>query len=171
MTSEEKRKAHYALPSATRKEMAEMKVFKEFISASALSVDPGTAKNEKPPIPDIRCTIDGTPYMFELGEITDEELAEKIAVCERTQTDGEGGFFSEEGPLVRMILKKAQSTYQTGGVLLDLVLHYDRQYPFAPVEYLDRHEAEISTAMTPKGPFSRIWIYDSWEKRILWKRA
>src|SRR5258708_814419 len=155
MTPEEKRKAYYALPNATRKEMTEINVFNGFISASGFNVDPSSAKNEKPPMPDISCTIDGASYLFELGEVTDEKLAEQLGISQRTQTDGEGGFLSEEEPLVRMILKKAQSKYHTGGMLLDLVLHYDKQYPFAPVEYLSRHEAEIATAMTPNGPFSR----------------
>ena len=122
-------------------------------------------------MPDISCTIGGVPRLFEWGEITDEELAQQIGESQRTQTDGEGGALSEEEPLVRMILKKAQSTYQTDGVPLDLVLHYDKQVPFAPAEHLDRHEAEIATAMTPNGPFSSIWIYDGWSKTILWKRG
>src|SRR5258708_2755973 len=88
-----------------------------------------------------RIETNGALYLFELGEVTDEKLAEQLGISQRTQTDGEGGFLSEEEPLVRMILKKAQSKYHTGGMLLDLVLHYDKQYPFAPVEYLSRHEA------------------------------
>ena len=103
-----------------------MTAFNGFVAASGVNVDPDTAKNEKPPMPDISCTIGGIPRLFELGEITDEELAQQIGESQRTQTDGEGGVLSEEEPLVRMILKKAQSTYQTGGVPLDLVLHYGR---------------------------------------------
>lgn len=170
MTPDERRKAYYKLPSATRKEMAEMETFAEFVSASGLNVDPGTMNNEKPPLPDMRCTIEGAPYFFELGEVTDQELAEQVGISRRTLTDGEGGFLSEEEPLVRMILKKAQSRYSTGGAPVDLVLHYDKQYPFAPVDYLDRHAPEVAAALNPRGPFSRIWIYSSWTKTILWKR-
>ena len=172
MTPDEKRKEYYKLPSAKRKELAEMDAFNGFVSASGLKVDPGTAKNEKPPLPDISCKIDDAPYFFELGEVTDEELAEQVGISKRTQADGDGGFFGEEKPLLRMVSKKAESTtYSTGGVPLDLVLHYDKQYPFDPAYYLERYEADIAAAMTPNGPFSRIWIYDSWTKSVLWKRG
>lgn len=171
MTPEEKRKAYYAIPSATRKEMAEMNVFTGFATAAGLDVDPGSAKKEKPPVPDISCAIEGEQQFFELGEVTDEEFAEQIGVAQRTLTDGEGGFQSEEAPLVRMILKKAQSTYETAGAPVDLVLHFDKQYPFAPVDHLSSHGAEIATAMVPKGPFSRIWIYNGWDRSIMWRRG
>jgi hypothetical protein len=115
-----------------------MKVFTEFAVAASLHVDSGTPGNEKPPLPDISCSIGGQPYLFELREITDEGLAGEIGRSLRSAADGEGGFLSEEEPLGRMISKKAASTYETGGVPLHLVLHYDKQYPFAPVEYLHR---------------------------------
>ena len=171
MTADEKRKAYYAIPSAIRKEVAELSVFSDFSAAAKLGVDPGTPKNEQPPLPDISCRIGGQPYLFELGEITDEALAGQIGRSLRAGTDGEGGFLSEEEPLVRMIVKKAGSTYQTAGVPVDLLLHYDKQYPFAPANYLELHEEEIASALVPNGPFSRIWIYDGWNKTVLWVRT
>jgi hypothetical protein len=170
MTPEEKRKAYYSIPSAVRKESDEMKIFMEFVTAAPLNVDSGTPKNEKPPLPDVSCTIGGKPYLFELGKIADQDLAAEVA---RSLHTGEvtGCAVSEEDPLVRMIMKKAGSTYRADGAPLDLVLYYDRQYPFAPVEYLDWHEAEIRTALLPRGPFSRIWIYDGWNKTVLWQRV
>lgn len=151
--------------------MAEMGVFTSFATAADLAIDSGSAKNEEPPMPDISCTIEGVQRFFELGEITDQELAEKIGTAQRTQMDAEGGFLSEEDPLVRMILKKAQSTYETGGAAADLVLHFDKQYPFAPLEHLSLHEDEITAAMSPAGPFSRIWVYNGWDKTIMWRRG
>ena len=142
----------------------------EFAAAASLCVDPATPKNENPPMPDISCSIGGQPYLFELGEVTDEALAGEIGRSLRTGTDGDGGVVSEEEPLVRMITKKAGSTYETSGVPLDLVLHYEKQYPFAPAEYLEQHEAAIAAAMRPNGPFSRIWIYDGWNNSIIWAR-
>jgi hypothetical protein len=171
MTPEEKRKAYYAIPSAVRKEASEMRVFMEFAAVANLNVDPGTPRNKIPPLPDISCGIAGQPYLFELGEVTDESLAGEIGRALRTCTDGDGGPFSEEEALIRMVLKKATSTYATGGVPLDLVLHYDKQYPFAPAESLQGYEAEIAMALAPTGPFSRMWIYDGWNKVILWRRG
>jgi hypothetical protein len=129
MTPEETRKAYYSLPSAMRKELAEMTAFIRFTAAASLNVDSGTPKNEKPPLPDISCSIGGAPYLFELGEITDEELAADVSTSLRTGVDGAGGFFSEEVLLIRIIRKKAASTYETNGAPLDLILQYDKQYP------------------------------------------
>jgi hypothetical protein len=168
MTPDEKRRAYNALPSDTKKELAEMGAFIGFAQAANLAVESPT--NEKPPLPDISCKIGGSPYLFELGEITDEGVAENVSKSLRT---GEvtGGAFSEEEPLIRIIRKKAASTYRTDGAPLDLLLHYDKQYPFAPGDYLKRYEADIAAAMIPNGPFSRIWIYDSWTKSILWSQV
>jgi hypothetical protein len=171
MTTDEKRKAYFAIPSAVRKETGEMTVFTEFAVAASLHVDSGTPRNEKPPLPDISCTIGGQPHLFELGEIMDEGLAGEVGRSLRSGVDGEGGLLSEEEPLVRMISKKTASAYETGGVPLHLVLHYDKQYPFAPVEYLRGRESEIAAALAPNGPFSRIWIYDGWSKTVLWERG
>jgi hypothetical protein len=120
-------------------------------------------------MPDVSCTIAGARHLFELGEIVDEELADQIGVSQRTQTDGEGGVMAEEDPLLRMIRKKARGTYQTGGVGVDLVLHYDKQCPFAPADCLAGHEADIAKALRPQGPFSRVWVYDGWDNKILWR--
>jgi hypothetical protein len=147
-----------------------MTAFRGFIAAADLQVDPGSPGNMTPPFPDIGCKIGGAPYYFELGEITDEDLARDVNTSLKTGVDGEGGFFTEDEPLMRMIRKKASSTYQTNGAPVDLVLHYDKQAPFAPSAFLQGHEGDIDAAMTPNGPFSRVWVYDSWTKSILWKR-
>ncbi len=171
MTTDEKRRAYEALPSAKKKELAEMKAFMGFADAAKLKVDPGSPVNEVPPLPDISCKIAGAACYFELGEITDEKVAKEVNTSMRTGEDGDGTDFSEHDPLIRIIRKKAVSTYGTDGAPLDLVLHYEKQYPFAPAEYLERYEADIVAAMIPNGPFSRIWMYDSWTKSILWSRG
>jgi hypothetical protein len=171
LTPDEKRRAYYALPSGTRKEMSEMTAFMGFVEAANPNVDAGSAVNGKPPLPDICCKIGGAPYLFELGEITDEELVREISTSQRTLVDGDGCFLSEPEPLARIIRRKASSTYRTDGVPLDLVLYYDKQYPFAPADYLKECEVDIAAAMVPAGPYSRIWIYASYTKAILWKRV
>jgi hypothetical protein len=70
-----------------------------------------------------------------------------------------------------MIRKKTASTYKTDGAPLDLVLYYDKQFPIAPAEILKGCQADIEAALIPNGPFSRIWIYDSWGKSILWQKG
>lgn len=171
MTPEEKRREYYAQPSSVRKELAEMRAFLGFIEAAEIGIDLDSPANEKPPRPDISCTIDGDPYFFELGEVTDQSLARDVSMSARDGEDGDGGFFDEDEPLLRIIRKKTLSTYQTGGAPLDLVLHYDKQSPISPAECLRRHETDIAAALIPTGPFSRIWIYDSWTHLVLWSRA
>src|SRR5437764_15075282 len=81
-----------------------------------------------PPRPDIQCQIAGSPYLFELGEITDECLAKNFSRSLRT---GEisGGAFSQEGPFIRMFRKKATRSYETNGAPVDLVLYYESNIP------------------------------------------
>lgn len=116
MTPDEKRRAYNGLPRGAKKERAEMRAFIGFAQAANLGVE--FPKNEKPPLPDISCKIGGSLYFFELGEITDEAVAENHSKSLRT---GEvtGGAFSEQEPRIRIIRKKADSTYRTDGVPLD----------------------------------------------------
>ncbi len=145
-----------------------MKLFLDFKEAATLEVDFGSEKNEKPPLPDIGCTISGSPYFFELGQIVDEELARDVNTSRRTGADEASGWFSAEGPLVRIIRNKAGSSYQTNGAPVDLVLYYDEQYPFESADYLGKYGGEVAQALNP-GPFTRIWIYDTWTKTIVWQ--
>jgi hypothetical protein len=167
MTADEERAAYDALSGAEKKRRLEMKIFKGFAGATNLKVDPGSEKNEEPPLPDISCTVQGMPKFYELGEITDQDLAKNLSQSGSAST---GGFFDEKGPLLRMLSKKAGSAYQTNGLPVELILHYDKQFPFLPVEQLKGREAEIVAALLPSGPFSRIWIYDSWSNSLLWPR-
>jgi len=170
MTTAEMRAAYNALPSHIKKKMAEMRAFKGFAAAAKLAYDPGSERNEDPPLPDISCRFGGMPRFYELGEITDEELAQDLSLAAKTQTDS-GGWFDEHDPLIRILRKKASSLYQTGRVPVELILHYDRQYPFMPVEQLQNHEADIVSALIPNGPFSKVWIYDGWNMKVLWSRS
>lgn len=166
MTLDEKRRAYAALSSDAKKELAEMRAFEGSVEAAKLEVE--NARNEKPPLPDISCKIGGSRYLFELGEITDQDVAANLSKSLRTG-ESTGGAFSEEEPLIRIVRKKTTSIYQTDGSPIDLLLHYDKQYPYAPGEYLERYGTDIEAALIPNGPFSRIWIYDSWTKSILWQ--
>jgi hypothetical protein len=165
MTTDQKRAAFDALPSPEKKRQLEMKIFKGFAGAAGLGVDPGSEKNEEPPLPDMSCTVQGAPRFYELGEITDQDLARNLS---RSGSATTGGFFEEEGPLFRMLNKKATSSYTTDGVPVELILHYDKQFPFLPVERLTGSEAKIAAALLPNGPFAKIWIYDSWSNKVLW---
>jgi hypothetical protein len=167
MISDDRRKAYDSLPSATRKARAEMGIFINFVRAANLMVDDQSAMNLSPPLPDIRCTIGGIPHLFELAEITDEDLATEVNKARRRQTDPDGGAFFEHEPILRVLRKKATRQYQTDGVPLDLILYYDKQYPFMPTEYMKDYPGEIADVMRPSGPFSRIWIYNNCDEQVI----
>jgi len=168
MTTDEKRRAYYATPSGARKERMELTAFIGFIKAANLEADFNSITNCIPPLPDMSCLINGERYFFELGEIIDENLAQDVRTSSRAGVDSSGGFFSEAKPLIRLLHKKAGSTYRTDGAPLDLVLHYDLQAPYDPASLLRDRESDVAAALSPNGPFSRIWVYDSWTKTILW---
>jgi len=169
MTTDERRRAYYSQPNAARKELVEKSVFDGFATSSGLNVT--NVRNVKPPFPDIACDVDGNPCYFELGEITDEELARDINNSLRKGVDSRGGFFSEEDWLVRILQKKTAKSYQTNGAPVDLILHYDNQVPFAPSDYMATHQASVTSAMKPSGPFSGVWIYDKWSQSVLWNQS
>lgn len=166
MNAEQKRQEYWRQPSSVRKETHEMKVFTAF--SQAANFDLGSSANCKPPYADVRCFIGGKPYFFELGEITDERLAQDVSESLKSGIDGPGGCFSEEGPLLRLLLNKARVTYQTDGAPLDLVLHYFKQFPIDPAGVMRSKQSAVAAALLPYGPFSRIWVYDGWSKSILW---
>jgi len=155
-----------ALSGDAKKEAEELSVFREFTKAAALSAE--APENARPPHPDIRCKIDGNDYWFELGRITDTNLAKEISGGWK---NGPKPFsFLQEEPFARIIKQKAEKTYQTEGRPVDLVLYFDQQPPdrIALQRHLRKH-ADALGGLTRTGPFSRVWIYDGWSKTVLWR--
>ncbi len=143
-----------------------------FVRASGLASDPFDHENEDFPLPDIRAIIDGQTYYFELGEITDEQVARRVSISEKTG-ERTGGAFSQLEPLLKMFREKCAKSYSTNGAPVDLLLYFWRQCPHdeSLLEDLERYEAEI-TLLTRYGPFSRIWIYtESPRPKVLWQTA
>jgi hypothetical protein len=150
-----------------RKRAVEMAFFQSFASASGLAMDEGSPLNHPPDAPDINCTISGKPHWFELGRIINRELAEKINPKRRTSVSGFS--FSQEDPFVEMITKKKSKKYVTGGDPVDLILHFDLSLGDRSVveRQIEKH-TELLESLVTTGPFSRVWIYDAWKKRVIW---
>jgi hypothetical protein len=158
------------LRGAEKKRRIEMLVFQAFALASGLPVDEGSAENRDPPYPDILCTIYGQKHWFELGQITNEEVAEKLSPNRRKQ---DGGFsYDQEEPFVKIISSKAEKKYETEGAPVDLILHFDlRLGSAAAVERLvDKHEALLGS-LSVNGPFNRVWIFDKPTRRVVWRKG
>lgn len=81
---------------------------------------------------DIRCTLESASYLFELGEVTDRELAQRYSESLRTAKIT-GGWHGQDEPFQSVLRSKAQKTYRTGGARVDLLLYYWKQTPFDPV--------------------------------------
>jgi hypothetical protein len=113
------------LRGADRKRAVEMAVFQSFVLACGLPIDEGSAESRDPDYPDILCTISGQKYFFELGQIINETVAEKLNPKRRTL---EGGFsYDQEKPLVDVVCSKSAKTYTTEAAPVDLILHFDRR--------------------------------------------
>jgi hypothetical protein len=75
-----RRAAYNALPNSRKTKIEEMRVFDVFAAVAAEArIDADSGINAAKPEPDIRCTVAGTRYYFELGEITDRPVAKSMA--------------------------------------------------------------------------------------------
>jgi hypothetical protein len=101
-----------------------------------------------------------SPYLFELGEVTDEGLAQRYSESLRTGRIT-GGSHSQAEPLTSILGSKGQKTYETDGVPLDLLLYYWKQTPFEPeVQRVLSGLRPVIDHMLSLGSFSRIWIHE-----------
>lgn len=157
------------LKSAERKRAIEMLVFQGFASPSGLPIDVGSAENHDPNFPDILCTISGQKYWFELGRIINEEVAEKLNPNRRKQ---ESGFtYDQEQPFVDLIKDKAANqNYRLDGAPMDLVMHFDRRFGTeGTVRKLCAKHSTLLKSLTTTGMFKRFWVFDEFDKRVVWK--
>jgi hypothetical protein len=117
-------------------------------------------------------SVDGSPYYFELGEVTDSSVAYSLAKALENDEPA-GGAFSQTEPFRDILTSKAGKTYVSNGSPIDLLLHYQKQSPpwqqyFA--EMVERHAREINAVLSVNGgPYQRLWIFDGWKRDILLK--
>src|SRR5260370_26983074 len=106
----------------------ERNIFQRFASAAGLRAEHGSINSERPPKPDISCVIEEAKHHFELGEITDQGLASRLAQALREMRIT-GGFFSQDKPLLNLVSEKGRKNYADLEGPLELVLYYYKQYP------------------------------------------
>jgi hypothetical protein len=165
-----RRAAYDALPGDAKKEINELQVFRAFAKIAPIGIEANSELNVVPPEPDICCSVDGSPYYFELGEITDQGVARNYAIALKTD-EPTGGAFSQDMPFAAILSSKATKTYVTSGVPVDLLLYYRKQYPpwerdFAEIVNASARDLHVVLKQNG-GPFNRLWIFDFWEDRIL----
>lgn len=145
-------------------------MFTEFVAAAALPIDAQSVVSRAPPEPDIEFALAGERHLAELVEITDQDLARKHSISIKTGAIT-GGAFSQVTPLVDAFRSKSGKTYQTRGAPLILLAYYDKQYPADSIDpgLIPREVGGIAAQMVASGVWKQVWVYDSWNKRILWR--
>lgn len=85
----------------------EVAVFKRFLVASQLSIDPDSVEKRSPPEPDILCMHQSEGKIaFELVEMCDPRLAKSIVVAN-------DGYLRTSDPSASIISKKLRKSYAT----------------------------------------------------------
>lgn len=155
------------MSAAQEKQARERLMFSGFAAQSGLEIDHASIASCSPPLPDIRCTISGTPYFFELAEVVPQEQAQALATKGVYTT----GFpdTAEKGPkaMEAIIRRKQTKTYQTDGAPVDLLLYFNKDFAIYLLDETSGDDAptDIDLAVhdcKQHGPFTRIWTYCSW---------
>ena len=165
------RRAKYdSLPASVKKEMGELQVFRAFARVASIRIEAGSDRSVDPPEPHVLCSIDGSPYYFELGEITDQGVARSYAIALKTD-EPTGGAFSQDIPFASLLSGKARKTYVTSSAPVDLLMYYRKQYPPGEQRFTEMVNASARDlhALLKRngGPFDRFWIFDFWNDKIL----
>lgn len=152
-----------------RKRVLEMSLFQKFAPVSGLPIDEGSPENRDPKYPDILCTILGQRYWFELGQVIHTEVAQKMSP-KRSKLDA-GFSYDQEKPFVDLVKKKAKHKYVTEGAPVDLILHFDRRFGSASAaQRLCEKHAALLEALTSAGSFSRVWVFDDFNRNVIWRQ-
>jgi len=164
------------------KQARERRVFTSFARASQLPVDMASIKNEPEPKPDVSCRVGTTDTYFELGQIlgnrgdnlakrlrySSDQATKKSALLaegriEEASTVLTAGRFRYPlcQALGQMLLKKLlEKHYATEGKRAELLLYYEVDSPFEPIDdYLYACREALAAALSCS-VFSRIWFFD-----------
>jgi chaperonin cofactor prefoldin len=165
------------------KQNREKEIFLRFAQAAQLLFEMESVKNELAPKPDISCCTPSGPIYFELGQIlygnhgknlamklkhSKNQFARKAELLQRglaeeastVLTAGRFPYPLCEALGLMLREKLTRKHYVTNGKRAELLVFYDVQSPFEPIdEYLfDRREALAQALLS--SVFSRIWFFD-----------
>jgi len=158
-----------SLSKEEQKQATESRVFVRFAKALKLLRDPFQHDNASPPHPDIHLSLPESEYYFELGEVTDQNLARNISVALKTG-QCTGGALSQLDPLDKMLREKCASSYEVHGAPIDLLLYYWRLDPYLPfVQDFFISRSEEIRRLYKASQFDRIWLFEFHSSSLLWR--
>jgi hypothetical protein len=176
--------AKHLWPTVTApKDVDECWVVLEFLAA-AESLPDEPPRKLSPPRPDLACVITGQTRLFELGEVLQSELAEGFAYsAKQSERKAEAAARGDEATaasiqtadfrkykaheaLDRMLRKKLSTAYQTEERPADLIMYYDRQFPWAPFWYL-RQWADELARLIGASSFQNVWLFSLQDQAVM----
>jgi hypothetical protein len=155
----------------------ERSVFRCFVKAAGLPINPRSIRSPREPRPDISCRLDGQPHYFELTRMTHRNIAnarghhlDQLALTGSAPPLG-ADIYNDRTALRQTIERKANKKCGTFGhprallIYLDGVFHLPKMPP-----------SWARTILEDEGPnrhWVGIWLYDAVYDRVLasWRRS
>jgi hypothetical protein len=145
----------------------ELSVFHLFCVASRLPIDIESIVSKPTPCPDIYCRLLGNEHFFELAEIINPGVAEKLSRSRRKLTPS--FTYSQRECIELVVKKKSEKRYETEGNPVDLLLYFDLKLGSdAAILKLIKNNPIILDPLLEPGPFNRIWIFDVQTEQVIW---
>lgn len=144
------------------KAIVELSVFREFIAASKLSIDPASVRKGNPDQgePDILCTLDGQPVAFELAEACAPEFAAAASLAMKLDS-GVATAWGEDVTHLTLRNKLTKRYRVACGVQL---LIYTNGLTAMPDDLiLARLEPEFASGF---GSFNTVWLFGESVHRV-----
>lgn len=153
-----------------KKNYYERSIFRRFVRAADLEINPRSARSLKPPRPDISCRLNGIPYYFELTRMVHRAFANSMGhhLSQLTRSGSAApvaDIYDDRAALKETIQRKDRKTYQSSGRPVALLIYIDGV--FHPPKMRSAWARPILGDEGPKRHWAGIWLYDVAYDRII----
>lgn len=144
------------------KAMVELSVFREFVVASGLSIDPASVRKGDPNggEPDILCRLNGQPIAFELAEACAPEFAAAVSMAIK-QGGGVASTWGED--VTHLTLRKKLAKRYRVACESHLLIYTNGLTAMPDDLILARIEPEFASGT---GSFGMVWLFGEGVHRI-----